>query len=93
MLPFKLVYHPRYDLRLGSHVFPSQKYRLIHDALLAQGIADAGDIVSPEPAGDEDVLRVHTAEWVHKLKSETRKRRKREASKKRRVALKKLRAE
>ena len=41
MLPFKLVYHDRYDLNLGAHVFPSQKYRLVHDALLAEGFADA----------------------------------------------------
>jgi acetoin utilization deacetylase AcuC-like enzyme len=71
MLPFKLVYHARYDLRLGQHVFPSQKYRLIRDGLLAQGIADPPDIVAPEPASDEDVLRVHTPEWVGKLKNET----------------------
>ena len=36
MLPFKLVYHDGYDLRLGPHVFPSQKYRLIRDALVAR---------------------------------------------------------
>ena len=60
MLPFKLVYHDRYDLRLGAHVFPSQKFRLIRDALLAEGFADPADILSPEPASDEDVLRVHT---------------------------------
>ena len=39
MLPFKLIYDDRYDLNLGAHVFPSQKYRLIHDQLLADGIA------------------------------------------------------
>jgi acetoin utilization deacetylase AcuC-like enzyme len=71
MLPFKLVYHTRYDLRLGPHVFPSQKYRLIRDGLLAQGIADPADIVSPEAASDEDILRVHTPEWVGKLKNDT----------------------
>ena len=38
MLPFKLVYHERYDLNLGAHVFPSQKFRLIAEALLAEGI-------------------------------------------------------
>ena len=71
MLPFKLVYHPGYDLNLGQHVFPSQKYRLIYEKLQADGIASPGDIVSPEPACDEDVLRVHTADWVHKLKTGT----------------------
>jgi acetoin utilization deacetylase AcuC-like enzyme len=71
MLPFKLVYHSQYDLHLGTHVFPSQKYKLVHDALLEQGIADAGDFLEPEPATDEDVLRVHTPAWVHKLRTGT----------------------
>jgi acetoin utilization deacetylase AcuC-like enzyme len=71
MLPFKLVYHNRYDLRLGPHVFPSEKYRLIRDGLVAKGIADPADIVSPEPASDEDILRVHTPEYVAKLKNDT----------------------
>src|SRR6202035_1993335 len=71
MLPFKLVYHDRYDLNLGAHVFPSQKFRLIAEALLAEGIATTADFLRPEPAGDEDILRVHTADWVRKLKTGT----------------------
>ncbi|HEY4738962.1 MAG TPA: histone deacetylase [Candidatus Acidoferrales bacterium] len=71
MLPFKLVYHDRYDLNLGAHVFPSQKYRLVHDALLAEGFADASDFLAPELARDEDVLLVHSKEYVHKLKTGT----------------------
>jgi acetoin utilization deacetylase AcuC-like enzyme len=71
MLPFKLVYHERYDLNLGAHVFPSQKFRLIAEALLAGGIATKPDFLRPEPASDEDILRVHTADWVRKLKTGT----------------------
>ena len=71
MLPFKLIYHPEYDLDLGSHVFPSQKFRMIHDALLAEGIAEASDFIQPGMATDEDVLRVHTAAWVQKLKGDS----------------------
>ena len=69
MLPFKIIYHPGYDLHLGAHVFPSQKYRLIQEALLREGIAEPGDFLEPEPAADEDVLRVHTAEWTRNLKT------------------------
>jgi acetoin utilization deacetylase AcuC-like enzyme len=69
MLPFKLVYHERYDLNLGAHVFPSQKFRLIHETLLREGIAGSDDFLRPNAARDEDILRVHTAEWVHKLKT------------------------
>jgi acetoin utilization deacetylase AcuC-like enzyme len=71
MLPFKIIYHPQYDLDLGTHVFPSQKFRLIHDALLAEGVAEAGDFLQPEPAPDEDILRVHTAAYVNKLQTDS----------------------
>jgi acetoin utilization deacetylase AcuC-like enzyme len=71
MLPFKLVYHDRYDLNLGAHVFPSQKFRLIYEMLLHQKLARQNDFLRPEPASDEDILRVHTADWVRKLKTGT----------------------
>lgn len=69
MLPFKLIYSDGYDLHLGAHVFPSQKFRLIHDRLLSAGIASPEDFVAPEPAADEDVLRVHSRDYVRKLKT------------------------
>jgi acetoin utilization deacetylase AcuC-like enzyme len=71
MLPFKLIYHEGYDLHLGTHVFPSQKFRLIEEKLIADGIASKGDFLAPDPAQDEDVLRVHTPDYVRKLKSGT----------------------
>jgi acetoin utilization deacetylase AcuC-like enzyme len=71
MLPFKVVYHPRYDLNLGTHVFPSQKFRLIAEKLLSSGIAAPSDFLTPQPASDEDLLRVHTPSWVNKLKTGT----------------------
>ena len=71
MLPLKLIYHPGYDLNLGEHVFPSRKYRLIHDRLLDEGTAAPWDFVEPQPAADEDVLRVHDPGWVHRLKTGT----------------------
>lgn len=71
MLPFKLVYHKAYDLNLGEHVFPSQKFKLIAEALVREGIARPEDVLMPEPAADEDILRVHTAEWVTKMKTGT----------------------
>ncbi|HKD50442.1 MAG TPA: histone deacetylase [Candidatus Acidoferrum sp.] len=67
-LPFKLVYHDRYDLHLGAHVFPSQKFRLIYEMLLRESLAKEEDFLRPEQASDEDILRVHTADWVRKLK-------------------------
>jgi acetoin utilization deacetylase AcuC-like enzyme len=71
MLPFKVVYHDKYDLNLGPHVFPSQKFRLIAEALIAEKLATREDFVRPEPASDQDILRIHTSEWVRKLKTGT----------------------
>jgi acetoin utilization deacetylase AcuC-like enzyme len=71
MLPFKLVYSNGYYLPIGAHVFPAEKYRLVHDHLLAGGVAEATDFLDPEPASDQDILLVHTPEYVHKLKTRT----------------------
>jgi acetoin utilization deacetylase AcuC-like enzyme len=71
MLPFKLVYSDDYYLPIGSHVFPAEKYQRIHKRLLAEGIADAQDFVSPQPASDHDILLVHTPQYVQKLKTGT----------------------
>ncbi len=43
MLPFKLIYSDKFYLPIGAHVFPAQKYRLIHQRLLESKIATAGD--------------------------------------------------
>jgi acetoin utilization deacetylase AcuC-like enzyme len=69
VLPFKLIYHDGYDLNLGAHVFPSQKYRMIRDKLLEDGVATQDDFLAPQPATDEDVLRVHSQEYVYKLRN------------------------
>jgi acetoin utilization deacetylase AcuC-like enzyme len=71
MLPFKLVYSDDHFLPIGAHVFPAEKYKRIHDRLMASGIAATSDFVAPHPAADEDVLLVHTPEYVHKLKTGT----------------------
>jgi acetoin utilization deacetylase AcuC-like enzyme len=71
MLPFKLVYHPDHNLEMSEHIFPWQKYRLVHDALLREGIAEPSDFIQPEPAPDDDLRRVHTAAWIEALKQGT----------------------
>jgi len=71
LLPFKLVYHEGYDLNLGAHVFPSKKYRMIRDRVLADGFAEPDDFVAPEPAADEELLLVHQRGWITRLKNGT----------------------
>jgi acetoin utilization deacetylase AcuC-like enzyme len=67
----KLVYSDGYYLPIGAHVFPAEKYRLIRERLLKDGIAAAKEFVEAEPARDEDILLVHTPEYVSKLKNGT----------------------
>jgi len=71
MLPFRLVYHERYDLHLGEHVFPAKKYRYLRDRMLRTRFAAPEDFVEPEPATDDDVRLVHDPEYVAKLRSGT----------------------
>jgi acetoin utilization deacetylase AcuC-like enzyme len=71
MLAFRLVYHDGYDLHIGDHVFPGQKYRLTRDKLLSEGLAEPGDLVSPEPAPDEDLRLAHNREWIERLRTGT----------------------
>jgi acetoin utilization deacetylase AcuC-like enzyme len=69
MLPYRLVFHEGYDLKLGDHVFPSHKFRLIHDRLLRDRFAAPDDFVQPDPAADADILAVHEAGWVQRLRT------------------------
>ncbi|MBV9574623.1 MAG: histone deacetylase [Acidobacteriales bacterium] len=71
MLAFKLIYDDRYYLPIGSHIFPAEKYRRVHHQLMEQGVAEISDFVRPEPASDQDILLVHTPEYVRKLKTGT----------------------
>ncbi len=71
MLPFKLIYSDDYYLPIGSHVFPAEKYKCVHDQLIAAGVAEDADFAAPNVAADQDILLVHTPQYVHKLKTGT----------------------
>src|SRR5579864_5931579 len=66
-LPFKVIYSDGYFLPIGAHVFPAEKYRLIHERLLKTGLAEDSDFLEPQPATDDDIRLVHTSEYVRKL--------------------------
>ncbi len=67
----KLVYSPQYEVDVGRHVFNTSKYRLVIERLRASGAFAESDILDPEPASDDDIRLVHTAEYVAKLKTAT----------------------
>jgi acetoin utilization deacetylase AcuC-like enzyme len=59
--------HYTLDLPDG-HRFPIAKYALIREQLLWQGIAAPADFYEPGLCAEEDVLRVHTAKYWHKVR-------------------------
>ena len=65
---FPLVYHDRYDLNLGDHVFAAQKYRLLRERLIREGFASEHDFVAPEPATEEDMRLAHDPGWIRRLR-------------------------
>jgi acetoin utilization deacetylase AcuC-like enzyme len=67
LLPFPLVYSEGYDLHLGDHVFPSRKYKWLHDRMLRTRFAAPEDFFEPQPASNDDLLLAHEAQWVEKL--------------------------
>jgi acetoin utilization deacetylase AcuC-like enzyme len=62
----KFVYSDRYLVDIGPHVFPVQKYSMVREALLAEGVPE-GDFIEPVRARDEDLLLVHSEEYLDDL--------------------------
>ncbi|HEV2763085.1 MAG TPA: histone deacetylase [Pyrinomonadaceae bacterium] len=66
----RVSYTPRYYADIGEgHVFPIRKFELVRDRLLAEGTLRPSDIVEPQPAPLEDVLLVHTEDYVTRLRA------------------------
>lgn len=54
----------RYTVPLGHHSYPMEKYRLVPERLLADGVLAPDQLVEPEPVSLNDVLRVHTSSYL-----------------------------
>ena len=54
-----------------KHRFPMQKYTLIPERLLAEGTITADNFFTPEKLTESEILTTHTAEYWHKLKTQT----------------------
>ena len=57
------TYSSRYEPDWPDHVFPMEKYRLVAEKLRAAGKT----LVEPEPADREQLLLVHTPEYLDRL--------------------------
>ncbi|HLM00924.1 MAG TPA: histone deacetylase [Pyrinomonadaceae bacterium] len=68
MSSYRIFYSPYYYADIGEgHVFPIKKFELVRDRLLAEGTLQPSEICEPEPAAVEDVLLVHTEDYVSRL--------------------------
>lgn len=64
----QVFYTPHYYANIGEgHVFPIRKFELVRDRLLTEGTLQPAEIVEPEPAALDDVLLVHTQDYVSRL--------------------------
>ncbi|CAN5797645.1 histone deacetylase [soil metagenome] len=65
----KIFYCDTFVLPLPEgHRFPMEKYRLLRERVAAEGL---GTLTLPQAAGDAALLRVHDAEYVHRVTSGT----------------------
>ena len=73
-LPFKVsvVYSPGYLINLGGlekmHPFDIRKYEKIHNGLIGDGLLSDDQTLKPAPLTQDDLLLVHTPEYLEDLK-------------------------
>src|SRR6185295_5868922 len=66
----RAFYSPSYYADIGdNHIFPIRKFELVRDKILSEGTLSPDEVVEPEPAPVEDVLLVHTADYISRLRN------------------------
>jgi acetoin utilization deacetylase AcuC-like enzyme len=69
---FRIFYSPYYYAYIGeNHVFPIRKFELVRDKLLGEGTLQSSEIFEPQPAEIEQVLLVHTEDYISRLRNGT----------------------
>lgn len=59
-----VVYSEKLKVSFGPHVFPTEKYWLLHARLQAEGWLDRVDVLEAEPATSADLALVHFPDYV-----------------------------
>jgi len=69
---YRVFYSPYYYADIGEgHVFPIKKFELVRDTLLAEGTLIPEEISEPIPAAVDDLLLVHTEDYITRLQNGT----------------------
>ncbi|HQZ97888.1 MAG TPA: histone deacetylase [Pyrinomonadaceae bacterium] len=68
MSEYRIFYSPYYYADIGEgHVFPIRKFEIAKDILLAEGTLSPDEIVAPERVAIDDLLLVHTEDYITRL--------------------------
>lgn len=68
----QIAFDPIYAHPLPEgHRFPMIKYELIPEQLIYEGTISAANLFHPATCAEEDILKVHTEDYVQKLKNQT----------------------
>lgn len=54
-----------------DHRFPMRKYRLLRERLISEGVVRDDELLVPEAATDEQILRCHDADYLNRVKNGT----------------------
>lgn len=67
---FKAFYTDRFVLPLPEgHRFPMEKYRLLRERVVERGLVRPEDLIVPEAASDEEILRAHDPGYLRRVQS------------------------
>ena len=68
----KIAYHPIYTHPVPeNHRFPMEKYALLHEQLLWEGIATEADFFAPEKVALSSLYLAHTPAYVQDFVGQT----------------------
>lgn len=63
------VFHPDYEISIGKHVFPTEKFRLMKEQLIREGFITEEELHLPEKATREQLLSVLEPQYLKDLES------------------------
>lgn len=52
----------------ADHRFPMRKYALLRERALAEGVISPENLIVPDAATDEQILRAHDADYLHRVR-------------------------
>lgn len=67
MTGLKIICSPKYKVDIGGHVFLTEKFFRTAQKLIEWELISESDLFEPPLASKEDLLLVHTPQWVDKI--------------------------